>query len=277
MCPSKRGSRRHRSPGRRAPPRGSPPGRVARPVRWSPPDQNSTVSCPAFGLRHSRSRQWYYLWCGVVSRAVLPFDCLESTGCGGVSGATSPARHSRTPCRTWPLAVRHAGTADTPGPVWCHSGDRNSPLPDSHSDKLGSSLQVSPPHMSTVMACSFRPGSLGWARRKWCAPHPWQRTPNAGWRQVSKPGRQQQCYTVEINRYRFGLEAKPPNHEIHAAQLASVAQAIAPGNVAVLPARTVNSGMVKRYCVPIRWTQTDIYLTQEYVPPSYTLGRARCT
>ena len=31
------------------------------------------------------------------------------------------------------------------------------------------------------------------------------------------------------------LKLKPPNHEIHAAQLASVAQAIAPGNVAVLP------------------------------------------
>ena len=65
--------------------------------------------------------------------------------------------------------------------------------------------------------------------------HPWQRTPNAGWRQVSKPGRQQQCYMWRSTGIGLQLKLKPPNHEIHAAQLASVAQAIAPGNVAVLP------------------------------------------
>ena len=45
----------------------------------------------------------------------------------------------------------------------------------------------------------------------------------------------QQFYIWRSTGIRLQLELKPPNHEIHSAQLAYVAQAIAPGNFAVLP------------------------------------------
>ena len=53
----------------------------------------------AFGLRHRQSRQRSCLWCGGVSRAVLPFDCLESTGRGRRYGGR---RHQQG------TAARHA-------------------------------------------------------------------------------------------------------------------------------------------------------------------------